>query len=240
MTNMLRMLGIMLAASVSLTTIASGVVEEKIEGGFGFRLGDVFVPGPTAKQTGAGGDVISYIVPALKPFRAIQTCRVNVTPKTGRIVSIICVSAPFETLDEAQREAMLVAALLKEKYQPKPEPVEQPATTVIQPKPGSPAAAKPATPPPPKPTTTIKVRRNATDTPFPTDITFKQGNRVISTELVATVDSIDQAPGKPTIQVSYMDQDLAQAGVRERQELERERARAWMEEQAGKADTSGL
>jgi hypothetical protein len=238
--GMLRHFGKILAVALVFATAARGAVEEKIENAFGFRLGDVFVPDASAKPTGAAGDTISYMVKAPKPFRSMQTCRVSVTPKTSRIVAIVANTKPFDTVEEAQREGMLVVTLLTEKYALKPEKIEQPAPApaATGTKPAGPKA--PPLPPPPKPITTMKVRRSSTDSPYPTDVTYKQGNRSIVTELVTTTGTIDQTPGKPTVQVSYADQDLAQSGARERQELEKERARAWIEEQATKTDASGL
>lgn len=217
---------------------AKVVAEEKIETAFGFRLGEVFVPDASAKTTGTVGDSISYMVKAPKPFRTMQTCRVSVTPKTQRIVSITANTKPFDAIEEAQREGMLVVTLLTEKYMLKPEKIEQPApasATVTKP-----AGPKVPTPPPPKPLTTLKVRRSAQDSPYPTDVTYKQGNRSIVTELVTTTGTMDQTPGKPTVQVSYADQELAQIAAKERQELDKERAKAWIEENAVKSDASGL
>lgn len=238
---MLRQFGRIFAVVMVFVVAARGAVEEKIESAFGFRLGDVFVPDAGAKPTGAPGDTVSYIVKATKPFRSMTSCRVSVTPKTNRIAAIVANTKPFDTVEEAQREGMLVVTLLTEKYMLKQEKLEQPApTSAATPKPTATAAPKVAAPPPPKPITTMKVRRSSTDSPYPTDVTYKQGNRSIITELVTTTGTMDQTPGKPTVQVSYSDQDLAQSGARERQELEKERAKAWIEEQAGKTDAGGL
>ena len=234
--GMLRQFGILFIVITGLVASAEGS-EEKIESAFGFRLGDVFVPDASTKPQGPAGDTISYLVKAQKPFRSMQSCRVNVTPKSSRIVSIVANTKPFETIDEAQREGMLVVTLLTERYMLKLEKVEPPPVSAAAPKPAGP---KVPTPPPPKPITSMKVRRSAVDSPFPTDVTYKQGNRSIVTELVTTIGTIDQTPGKPTVQLSYSDQDLAQSGARERQELEKERARTWIEEQAAKSDAGGL
>jgi cell division septation protein DedD len=170
----------------------------------------------------------------------MQSCRVSVTPKTGRIAAIVATTKPFDSVDEAQKEAMLAVALLKEKYLLKFDEIEQPSVAA-GPKPSTPGTPKPATPPPaPKPTTAFKVRRAAVESPFPTDVSFKQGNRTISTELVALLGTLDQTTGKPTVQISYTDQDMMMLGTKERQELEKEHARAWMEEQSHKTDASGL
>ena len=235
---LLRLFWSLIIACHLLAEPAHGVVEEKIESAMGFRLGDVFVPDASVKAAGGAGDTIFYFVTAPKPFRTMQTCRVSTTPKTGRIVSIVATSKPFDTMEEAQREAMLVVALLKEKYLPKPEDIEQPAPAPKQPIVGNGKTA--TSTPPPKPTTTFKVRRGPIDSPFPTDVTFKQGNRSILTELVSVIGTFDQASGKPIVQITYADHDLSQMGAREYQELEKERARQWIEEQVPKTDVSGL
>jgi hypothetical protein len=51
---------------------------------------------------------------------------------------------------------------------------------------------------------------------------------------------MDQSPAKPSVQITYADQDMAQIAARERQELDRQRARLWIEEQAQHSDASGL
>lgn len=235
---MLRSFWSLFIAGFLLVSSAHGAAEEKIEAAMGFRLGDVFVPDASVRAAGGVGDTIFYFVTAPKPFRTMQTCRVITTPKSGRIVSIVATSKPFDTMEEAQREAMLVVALLKEKYLPKQEDIEQaspgPKQSII-------SSGKTTTPtPPPKPTTSFKVRRGPIDSPFPTDVTFKQGNRSILTELVSVIGTFEQASGKPTVQITYSDHDLTQMGAREHLELEKERARQWMEEQAPKTDASGL
>ena len=235
---LLRLFWSLILACHLFAPLASGAAEEKIEAAMGFRLGDVFVPDASVKAAGGAGDTIFYFVAATKPFRTMQTCRVSTTPKTGRIVSIVATSKPFDSMEEAQREAMLVVALLKEKYLPKPEDVEQSTAAPKQPIIGNGKTATPT--PPPKSTTSFKVRRGPIDSPFPTDVTFKQGNRSILTELVSVIGTFDQASGKPIVQITYADHDLSQMGAREHQELEKERARQWMEEQAPKTDASGL
>jgi ribonuclease D len=114
----------------------------------------------------------------------MKACRIAVTPKSGRIVSITAESEPFETLGEAQREAMLLVSLLKEKYLPKveepslPPPIAQPpaaakATSQIKAVIATPHPTKSATPAPasavqPKPLTSFKARRSSRETePFP-------------------------------------------------------------------------
>ena len=235
---MLRLFWSLFVAAHLLAASGHGAVEEKIESAMGFRLGDVFVPDASVKAAGGAGDTIFYFVKAPKPFRTMLTCRVSTTPKSGRIVSIVATSKPFDTMEEAQREAMLVVALLKEKYLPKPEEIEQSSPAPKQPIIGNGKTATPA--PPPKPTISIKVRRGPIDSPFPTDVTFKQGSRSILTELVSVIGTFDQASGKPIVQITYSDHDLLQMGAREYQELEKERARRWMEEQVPNTDVSGL
>lgn len=256
---MLRIAGIAFVLGCLAALIPLRANEERIEAAFGFRLGEVFTPEPSVRTAVTTGDVITYTVPAPKAFRSMTECRIAVTPKSGRIVSITAESQPFETLGEAQREAMLLVSLLKEKYLPKtedpsplappPPPIAQPpaagkATSQIKAVIATPQPAKSpvptSTPPAPKLPTSFKARRGPVDSPFTTDATFKQGNRSISTELISVIGTMEQSPAKPCVQVTYADQDMAQMAARERQELDRQRARLWIEEQAQHSDASGL
>lgn len=250
---MLRIAGLafVLGCAVSMPV---GAMDDNIESAFGFRLGQVFTPENVLRPPVVAGDVITYSVPAAKSFRTMKVCRVSVTPKSGRVVSITAESQPFETLGEAQREGMLLVSILKDKYLPKleesppPPPVAQPspstkATSQIKAATAPSAVAKnpaPATTPQPKSVTSFKARRGSVEAPFATDAIFRQGNRSISTELISVVGTIDETPAKPTVQITYADQEMAQAAAKERQELDIQRARLWIEEQAQHTDGSAL
>jgi hypothetical protein len=98
-----------------LIGIGTSRATEKIEGGFGVKLGDFFDPLTATREGSKGDGGTAYFFAPVNPFRSLTSYHVAITPRTKKIFAILA-EGEFKSLEEAKMEQAVIMALLTEKY----------------------------------------------------------------------------------------------------------------------------
>ncbi len=100
----------------SLVVLSStSFAESKIEGGFGVKLGDIFLPESAIGKAALTDGTPLYQYSPNKKFRSFSDYYVLTTPKTNKIYSIWA-RGEFENTETAKKEQALLMSLLEKKY----------------------------------------------------------------------------------------------------------------------------
>jgi len=105
---------LVIAASLLLFAFTAHA-EDKIEGAFGKRFGDVFDPVTAIGKHALTDDTVMYQFKPENPFRSFKKYYVLITPTTNRIYAIWGVG-PIGNTEKGKKEQALVMKLLIQKY----------------------------------------------------------------------------------------------------------------------------
>jgi len=111
-----------------LCTISQAQAYQKIEGAFGYKLGEVFDPYPSGDKSNpfawnfsilaigtlSDGTAI-YKIFSEKPFRSFTKYFIQVTPKTNKIYTIRA-DGPVKNIAIGKKEQAVLMAILQKKY----------------------------------------------------------------------------------------------------------------------------